>query len=148
VDSGIFVAHLLLRNKRVSRFLHVLLSEQQLDLVHVWEMKEFAIQLHCCLYTGCGRMDSHISKGNRKRAKQGTKKSFIFSKSICNLLFFPFGFENIIQVAAVIGDALPKPFCKVFHHQLLMPNECPPVLASPLLSYRCPHCFVMEKHVS
>ena len=62
-------------------------------------------------------MDSHISKGNKKRTKQVTEKSFIFSKSTYNLVFFPLGFENnITQVAAVIRDALPKPFSKVFHH--------------------------------
>ena len=45
-----------------------------------------------------------------------TEKSFIFSKSTYNLLFSPLGFENnITQVAAVIRDALPKPFSKVFH---------------------------------
>ena len=38
--------------------------------------------------TGCGRMDSHISKGNKKRTKQVTKKSFIFLKSTYNLVFF------------------------------------------------------------
>jgi hypothetical protein len=32
-------------------------------------------------YTGCGRMDSHISTGNKKRKKQVTEKGFIFSKS-------------------------------------------------------------------
>ena len=65
----------------------------------------------------CGRMDSHISKGNKKRTKQVTEKSFIFSKSTYNLVFFPLGFENnITQVAAVIRDALHKPFSKVFHH--------------------------------
>jgi hypothetical protein len=37
--------------------------------------------------TGCGRMDSHISKGNKKRTKQVTEKSFIFSKSTYNLVF-------------------------------------------------------------
>ena len=67
--------------------------------------------------TGCGRMDSHISKGNKKRTKQVTEKSFIFSKSTYNLVFSPLGFENnITQVAAVICDALPKLFSKVFHH--------------------------------
>jgi len=62
-------------------------------------------------------MDSNISKGNKKRTKQVTEKSFIFSKSTYNLDFSPLGFENnITQVAAVIRDALPKPFFKVFHH--------------------------------
>ena len=62
-------------------------------------------------------MDSHISKGNKKRTKQVTEKSLIFSKSTYSLVFFPLGFENnITQVAAVIPDALPKPFFKVFHH--------------------------------
>ena len=36
--------------------------------------------------TECGRMDSHISKGNKKRTKQVTEKSFIFSKSTYNLV--------------------------------------------------------------
>jgi hypothetical protein len=31
-------------------------------------------------------MDSHISKGNKKRTKQVTEKSFIFSKSTYNLV--------------------------------------------------------------
>jgi len=64
-------------------------------------------------------MDSHISKGNKKRMKEVTEKSFIFSKSTStyNLVFSPLGFENnITQVAAVIRDALPKPLSKVFHH--------------------------------
>ena len=62
-------------------------------------------------------MDSHISKGNKKRMKQVTENSFIFLKSTYNLAFFPLGFENnITQVAAVIHDALPKLFPKVFHH--------------------------------
>ena len=62
---------------------------------------------------GLGRMDSHISKGNKKRTKQVTeKKSFIFSKSTYNLVSTPpLGFENnITQVAVVIRDELPKPF--------------------------------------
>jgi hypothetical protein len=56
-------------------------------------------------------MDSHISKGNKRRTKQVTeKKNFIFSKSTYSLVFPPLGFENYItQVAAVIRDALPKP---------------------------------------
>ena len=37
--------------------------------------------------TGCGRMDYHISKGNKKRTKQLTVKRFIFSKSTYNLGF-------------------------------------------------------------
>ena len=62
-------------------------------------------------------MDSHISKGNKNRMQQVTEKRFIFSKSTYNLVFFPLGFENnITQVAAIIRDALPKPFSKVFHH--------------------------------
>jgi len=62
-------------------------------------------------------MDSHISKGNKKRMKQVIEKRFIFLKSTYNLVFSPLGFENnITQVAAVIRDALPKPFSKVFHH--------------------------------
>ena len=62
-------------------------------------------------------MDSHISKGNKKRTKQVTEKSFIFSKSTYNLVFSPLGFENnITEVAAVICDALLKPFSKVFQH--------------------------------
>jgi len=62
-------------------------------------------------------MDSNISKGNKNPTKQVTKKSFIFSKSTYNLVFSPFGFENnITQVAAVIRDAQPKPFSKVFRH--------------------------------
>jgi hypothetical protein len=62
-------------------------------------------------------MDSHISKGNKKRTKQVTEKSFIFSKSTYNLVFSTLGFENnITQVAAVIRGALPKLFCKVFRH--------------------------------
>ena len=62
-------------------------------------------------------MGSHISKGNKKRTKQVTEKSFIFSKNTYNLVFSPLGFENnITQVAAVIHDVLPKPFSKVFHH--------------------------------
>ena len=44
--------------------------------------------------TGCGRMDSQIPKGNKKRRKQVTEKSFIFSKSTYNLVFSQFGFEN------------------------------------------------------
>jgi len=47
------------------------------------------------------------------------KKSFIFSKSTYDLVFSPLGFENnITQVAAIIRDALPKPFCKVFRHSV------------------------------
>ena len=62
-------------------------------------------------------MDSHISKGNKKRMKQVTEKSFIFLKSTYNLVLFPLGFENnITEVVAVIRDELPKPFSKVFHH--------------------------------
>ena len=62
-------------------------------------------------------MDSHISKGNKNRMQQVTEKRFIFSKSTYNLVFFPLGFENnITQVAAIIRDALPKPFSRVFHH--------------------------------
>ena len=62
-------------------------------------------------------MDSHISKGNNKRTKQVTEKSFIFSKSTYNLVFSPLGFENdITQVEAVIRDELQKPFSTVFHH--------------------------------
>ena len=57
-------------------------------------------------------MDTHISKGNKKRTKQLTVKRFIFSKSTYNLSFE----NNITQVAAVIRDALPKPFSKIFHH--------------------------------
>jgi hypothetical protein len=64
-------------------------------------------------------MDSHISKGNKKRKKQVTEQSFIFAKSTYNLVFFPLGFEhNITQVAAVIRDELPKPFSKDFHHSV------------------------------
>jgi len=34
-----------------------------------------------------------------------------------SLILFPLDFENnITEVAAVIRDALPKPFSKVFHH--------------------------------
>ena len=68
-------------------------------------------------HTGCGRMDSHISKGNKKRMKQVTeKKLYIFEKYLQSN-FIPLGFEsNITQVVAVIRDALPKPFSKVFHH--------------------------------
>jgi len=41
----------------------------------------------------------------------------VFSKSTYNIVFSPIGFENnITRVAAVIRDALPKPFSKVFHH--------------------------------
>ena len=62
-------------------------------------------------------MDSHISKGNKKRMKQVAEKSFIFSKGTYDLVFSPLGFENdITQVAAVIRDELPKPFSTVFHH--------------------------------
>ena len=62
-------------------------------------------------------MDSHISKGNKKRTKQVTEKNlYIFEKHLQSS-FSPLGFENnITQVAAVIRDALPKPFSKVFHH--------------------------------
>ena len=62
-------------------------------------------------------MDSHISKSNKKRTKQVTeKKLYIFEKYLQSS-FFPLGFKNnITQVAAVIRDALPKPFSKVFHH--------------------------------
>ena len=68
-------------------------------------------------FTGCARMDSHISKDNKKRTRQVTEKSFIFSKSTYNLVFSPLGFENnITQVAAIIRDVLLKPFSKVFHH--------------------------------
>jgi len=64
-------------------------------------------------------MDSHISKGNKKRTKQITETSFIFLKRTYNLVFSPLGFENnITLVAAVIRDALPKPFSKVFHHHV------------------------------
>ena len=65
-------------------------------------------------------MDSHISKGNKKRTTQVTEKSFIFSKSTYNLVFSSLGFgNNITQVAAVIRDALPQPFSKVFRHSSL-----------------------------
>jgi len=62
-------------------------------------------------------MDSHISKGNKKRTKQVTeKKLYIFEKHL-QYSFSPLGFENnITQVAAVIRDALPKPFSTVFQH--------------------------------
>ena len=62
-------------------------------------------------------MDSHISKGNKKRTKQVTgKKLYIFEKYLQSI-FSSLGFENnITQVAAVIRDALPKPFSKVFDH--------------------------------
>ena len=41
---------------------------------------------------------------------------YIFEKYLQSS-FSPLGFENnIIKVAAVIRDALPKPFSKVFHH--------------------------------
>ena len=70
-----------------------------------------------CTTTGYVRMYSHIWKGNKKRTKQVTEKSVIFSKSTYNLVFFPLGFENNIpHLAAVIRDALPKRFSKVFHH--------------------------------
>ena len=56
-------------------------------------------------------------KGNKKRTKQVTEKSFIFSKIAYNLVFSALGFENnITQVAIVICDALLKPFSKVFHY--------------------------------
>jgi hypothetical protein len=65
-------------------------------------------------------MDSHISKDNKKRTKQVTEKSFIYSKSTYNLVFSPLGFENnITQVVAVFRVALPKPFSEVFHHSSL-----------------------------
>ena len=62
-------------------------------------------------------MDTHISKGNTKRTKQVTeKKLYIFEKYL-QYSFSPLGFEiNIAQVAAVIRDAQPKPFSKVFRH--------------------------------
>ena len=42
------------------------------------------------------------------------KKLYIFEKYLQSS-FFPLGFEsNITQVAAVIRDALPKPFSKVY----------------------------------
>jgi hypothetical protein len=64
-------------------------------------------------------MDFHISKRNKKRPKHVTEKSFIFFKSMYDLVFSPLGFENYItHVAAVIRDALPKPFSKIFHHYL------------------------------
>jgi len=54
-------------------------------------------------------MDSHISKGNKNyRNKLQKKKLYIFERY---LVFSPLGFENnITQFAAVIRDALPKPF--------------------------------------
>ena len=80
-------------------------------------IKRFTIIFCIETSTGYDRMDSHISKGNKKQTKQVIEKSFIFSKSTYNLVFSPLGFENnITQVAAVIRDALPKPFSKVFHH--------------------------------
>jgi len=45
-----------------------------------------------------------------------SKKIYIFEKYLQSK-FFPLSFENnITQVAAVIRDALPKPFSKIFHH--------------------------------
>ena len=49
VDSGLFVARWIPKNKHVVHFVNVPLSELQLDFVHVSEMKEFAKQLHYCL---------------------------------------------------------------------------------------------------
>ena len=45
VDSGLFVARWYPRNKHVDHSVNVPLSEQQLDYVHVSEMKEFSKQL-------------------------------------------------------------------------------------------------------
>jgi len=58
-----------------------------------WRLREMEIASPS---TECGRMDSHISKGNKKRMKEVTEKSFIFSKSTYNLVFSPLGFENNI----------------------------------------------------
>ena len=60
-------------------------------------------------------MDSHISKVIKTK-ETSYRKNLIFEKySQSN--FSPLAFENnITQVAAVIHDALPKPFSQVFHH--------------------------------
>ena len=42
MDSGLFVARCIPKNKHVNHSVNVLLSEQQLDYVHVSKMKEFA----------------------------------------------------------------------------------------------------------
>ena len=42
MDSGLFVARWIPKNKQVDHSVNVPLSEQQLDYVHVSEMKEFA----------------------------------------------------------------------------------------------------------
>ena len=44
VDSGLFVARWIPKNKHVDHSVNVPLSEQQLDFVYVSEMKEFAKQ--------------------------------------------------------------------------------------------------------
>ena len=47
-----------------------------------------------------------------------SKKIYIFEKYLQSK-FFPLSFENnITQMAAVIHDALPKPFSKVFHRSV------------------------------
>ena len=68
------------------------------------------------IYTGCGRNNSHILKGNKNQMKQGTKKSLFLQKAHMMPFFFSNTFkDNIAQVAAVIDDTLLKPFTEVVH---------------------------------
>ena len=60
--------------------------------------------------TGCGRINSHILKGNKNQMKQGTQKILLFIKSTYGAIFFSnTSNDNITQVAAVIDDTLLKP---------------------------------------
>jgi len=65
-------------------------------------------------YTGCGRNNSHILKGNKTQTKQGTQTILLFIKSTYNAVLNSFK-DSIAQVAAIIDGTLLKSFTEVVH---------------------------------
>jgi len=54
------------------------------DHIQALNTLHFKFKMKC---TGCGRNNSHISKGNKNQMKQGTQKNLLFIKSTYNAVF-------------------------------------------------------------